>query len=106
MTENFHNAALLFTCDEMAVADRYTIRHGTAGTTLMERAGRGVADVCESVWRGADTKGAILVLCGPGNNGGDGYVAARRLAMQGLPVRVAQLGAVTKLNGDAASAQG
>lgn len=89
----------------MAAADKYTIEHGTAGITLMERAGRGVAEIAESIWRGAGSAGSIFILCGPGNNGGDGYVAARRLAMQGIDVRVAQVGAADNLSGDAATAR-
>ena len=105
MSEYRNNPATLFTCAEMAEADKYTIEHGTAGITLMERAGRGVAEVAERIWRGAGGVGTILVVCGPGNNGGDGYVAARRLAMQGIDVRVAQLGSADKLRGDAAQAK-
>lgn len=105
MTSPLDHEATLFTCSEMAAADKYTIEHGTAGITLMERAGRGVAEVAERIWRDASGAGAILVLCGPGNNGGDGYVVARRLAMQGIDVRVAQLGSAGKLSGDAALAR-
>ena len=105
MTSPLDHPATLFTCAEMAAADKYTIEHGTAGITLMERAGRGVAEVAERIWYDAGSAGTILVLCGPGNNGGDGYVAARRLAMQGIDVRVAQLGNADKLSGDAAVAR-
>ncbi len=105
MTPHMNNAATIFTCAEMAEADKYTIEHGTAGITLMERAGRGVAEVAEPIWRDAGSAGTILVICGPGNNGGDGYVAARCLAMQGIEVRVAQLGNADKLRGDAAEAR-
>ncbi len=52
---------------------------------LMERAGEGIAAVVRRLAAGAE----VLILCGPGNNGGDGYVAARSLAEQGHPVRVA-----------------
>jgi len=60
--------------------------HGDLGA-LMERAGAGVADAARRVSGGAE----VLVLCGPGNNGGDGYVAARVLREQGHAVRVAAL---------------
>lgn len=53
----------------------------------MARAGAAVAEVVRRVAGGAE----VLILCGPGNNGGDGYVAARLLAAQGVPVRVAAL---------------
>lgn len=58
---------------------------GVALSELMERAGAALA---ESVWRFGGGQGA-LILCGPGNNGGDGYVAARLLAERGVAVRVA-----------------
>lgn len=72
----------------MRAAEERAIAAGTAVELLMERAGAGVA---EAVWRfggGLPT----LVLCGPGNNGGDGYVAARLLRERGVHVRVAALG--------------
>ena len=59
--------------------------------TLMERAGQGVAQATARLAAGAE----VLVLCGPGNNGGDGYVAAAALRRAGLPVRVAAAGAPT-----------
>jgi hydroxyethylthiazole kinase-like uncharacterized protein yjeF len=61
-------------------------RHGDLGA-LMERAGAGVADAVRRLSRGAEA----LIICGPGNNGGDGYVAARILAQHGHPVRVTAL---------------
>ena len=71
---------------ELGRADAAAIVGGITGDTLMERAGWAVA-------RGALPFGPCrtLVLCGPGNNGGDGYVAARVLADRGWPVRLAQL---------------
>lgn len=87
---------------EMARADALTIASGTPGTQLMERAGRAVADVVAR----KPLSSRVLILCGPGNNGGDGFVAARVLVQRGFRVRVALLGAREKLKGDAAWAAG
>lgn len=77
----------ILTAAEMRAAEQAVIDGGTSVGELMERAGRAVADIA---WRIAG-KGETLVLCGPGNNGGDGYVVARLLAEQGCKVRVAAL---------------
>ncbi len=82
----------------MAVADCATIAAGTSGMALMEAAGSAVANAVGARW----SKRPVLVLCGPGNNGGDGFVAARHLRVAGWPVRVALLGSVEHLSGDAA----
>jgi len=90
----------LLSTHEMAEADRLTIAAGTPGTVLMERAGHAVAR--EALRLLSQARGRIAVLCGPGNNGGDGFVAARVLAAHGLEVAVALLGEAGALKGDAA----
>ena len=78
----------ILTAAEMRAAEEATIATGTPVETLMERAGEAVA---EAAWRYAATP-PTLIVCGPGNNGGDGYVAARFLKERGVPVRVAATG--------------
>lgn len=88
----------LLDCAGMARADAAAIDSGIAGETLMEAAGRAVA--AEALARGAPRR--AIVLAGPGNNGGDGFVAARHLAAAGVETRLALLGDRTALSGDAA----
>lgn len=71
---------------EMALADRAAIDAGTSAETLMDRAGRAVARAAIDVAGGRYGQRAVVV-CGKGNNGGDGFVAARRLQQEGLGVR-------------------
>ena len=93
------NGHELLTVEEMGRADQAAIDAGMTGLSLMERAGRAVAAAAARV----AGRRPILVLCGPGNNGGDGYVAARYLRNRGHNVRLAALGDPEKLMGDAAT---
>ncbi|MGE0203480.1 MAG: NAD(P)H-hydrate dehydratase [Hyphomicrobiaceae bacterium] len=89
----------LLTTAEMGQADRLAVAAGVASLTLMENAGRAVADEAQRLaLPGAD----VLVLAGPGNNGGDGYVAARLLAVRGHAVEVVCTVPRDALRGDAA----
>jgi hydroxyethylthiazole kinase-like uncharacterized protein yjeF len=90
----------LLTVAEMARADAAAIAGGVPGIVLMENAGRAVARAIRRRFRPCPT----VVLCGPGNNGGDGFVIARRLEAAGWPARVALLGGRDRLAGDAALA--
>jgi NAD(P)H-hydrate epimerase len=83
----------------MAQADQAAMRSGISGLALMEAAGSAVANAVASYW----SKRRVLVLCGPGNNGGDGFVAARHLQLAGWPVTLALLGSPETLTGDAAA---
>ncbi len=89
----------LLTTEEMRRADRLTMELGTPGLALMEAAGRAVAAGAAEL--GGDGC-SVAVVCGPGNNGGDGFVAARVLREQGHPVRVGLVGSREALRGDAA----
>jgi len=89
----------LLTTEEMGRADRLTIEGGTQGLDLMENAGKAVANEVARRFPDAET---VCVLCGPGNNGGDGFVAARLLKEQGYSVKVCLLGQIEHLKGDAA----
>jgi len=77
----------ILTAAAMRAAEERAVAAGTPLATLMDRAGQGVAEAARRLAAGAE----VLVLCGPGNNGGDGWIAAATLAAAGHPVRVAAL---------------
>ena len=88
----------LLSVAQMARADHMTIEAGTPGIELMENAGRAVAEAARPLTRAGKK---VLVACGPGNNGGDGFVAARLLAQAGCDVVVALAADPQALKGDA-----
>jgi hydroxyethylthiazole kinase-like uncharacterized protein yjeF len=77
----------ILTAEKMRAAEQAAIDAGTSIEALMERAGSALA---EAAYRFAGPT-PTLILCGPGNNGGDGYVAARHLATRGVAMRVAAI---------------
>ena len=84
--------------EQMYAADRWAMSRGTSGVALMEAAGRACTDaILERV-----QKTSVSVLCGPGNNGGDGFVVARLLRDHGWNVSLFLLGERSSLQGDAA----
>ena len=89
----------ILTVDDMYEVDRLTVVSGIASLTLMENAGRQVANEIAKRWPHCRT----TVLCGPGNNGGDGYVVARHLQARGYAVDVVAYGDHGSLKADAAA---
>ena len=95
--------APVLTAAEMRAAD--TAAAGELGVPtllLMENAGRGLAEIARRERGGG--RGPIVFVCGPGSNGGDGFVAARHLAVAGIPVRVLLVAPAAQARGDAAVA--
>jgi hydroxyethylthiazole kinase-like uncharacterized protein yjeF len=90
----------IYTVAEIAAADRAAVAAGTPGSELMERAGAAVAEAIAERF----SVRHVTVLCGPGNNGGDGYVVARLLKERGWPVEVRVLAAPETSDAKAAAA--
>src|SRR5262245_52236529 len=92
----------VYSAASVRAMDRHAVeRAGIAGYTLMQRAGSAAFDAVKRHW---PTAARIAVLCGSGNNAGDGYVFARRARAAGLPVSVSALGEPGRLTGDASQA--
>src|SRR5262245_15145869 len=89
---------LLCTAAQMRALDRWTIEQGTPGHVLMERAGKGAT----AVLRRRLPRGRTVVVCGRGNNGGDGFVIARLLRRAGVPVELWLAAPPDQVGGDAA----
>ncbi|TYC58573.1 NAD(P)H-hydrate dehydratase [Rhodobacterales bacterium] len=101
VSSNNASASVLLTPEQMGRADQMTIAGGVPGIDLMERAGEAVAEAAAGL---VQEKSRILLLCGPGNNGGDGFVAARRLSAMGFEVSVWSLREPSRSRGDALQA--
>ena len=94
----------ILTAAEMGAADRKTAAEfGVPAAILMENAGAAVARFCLRHYAAAER---VTVLCGKGNNGGDGMVAARVLAEAGVAVEVVLLGREDEVKGEAAELTG
>jgi NAD(P)H-hydrate epimerase len=91
---------ILVTAAEMRALDRWTIEHGTPGHVLMERAGAGATRVLRR--RLGRLRGPVVILAGRGNNGGDGFVVARRLRRARIPAEVWLTAPAADVRGDAA----
>jgi NAD(P)H-hydrate epimerase len=89
---------MLLTRDQARALDQRAMQElGIPGVVLMENAGRGMAELLRSL----GAAGPVVICCGPGNNGGDGFVIARHLDIAGVPVRVLFFGRPESLAGDA-----
>lgn len=99
--EESASGSALFSAAQVREADQRIIADGTPGLTLMERAGSAAFMAMRKRWPDA---AAAVVLCGTGNNGGDGYILAHLAHQAGLEVTVMQLGECSRVRGDAKQA--
>src|SRR5438105_7697857 len=92
---------MYLTRDQVRALDRRAIQvYGVPGPVLMENAGRGTAELLHRL----GINGTVVICCGKGNNGGDGFVVARHLDNRRLPVKVLLFAHPDELTGDAAGA--
>jgi NAD(P)H-hydrate epimerase len=95
------HAAALLTSEECRSAEKDAITSGTSGETLMENAGKALIDLITQQFKPRPT----LVICGTGNNGGDGFVVARMLKEKNWQVTLAILGNADEIKNDAKTAR-
>ena len=93
----------LYTAEQVRELDRLAIEEAAIpGYTLMSRAGEACWQRLQTCWPGARS---VVVVCGTGNNGGDGFVVARLARAAGLQVRLLQMGDAERIKGDALTAR-
>jgi len=90
----------ILTAEQMRRADQVTISAGTEGFTLMQRAGRSVA---AAVLEQMPDYGRVVIVTGPGNNGGDGFAAAHHLRNRRIPVTIVSLVPIDAITGDSST---
>src|SRR5215470_12161262 len=97
----YHIGMRILNAAQMREADRFTIEEiGIPSLVLMENAGRQVVAAIEAAYE-ARLNGRVAVLCGRGNNGGDGFVVARTFLQRGIDVVVFVVGSIADVRGDA-----
>src|SRR5678809_865883 len=97
----YHTRMRILNAAQMREADRFTIEEvGIPSLVLMENAGRQVVAAMEAAYESL-LEGRVAVLCGRGNNGGDGFVVARTLLQRGIDTLVVVIGTIADVRGDA-----